>query len=103
MNSQCLKNLAAIALCLGLASLCGAQDGSAAAAAAPAAPPAPAALPTPSMSGPLSSLPPAIFEAGPFGKIAVNGILNGMGMWTGNHTPGANPTQAALGNGQVFI
>jgi hypothetical protein len=110
MNSQCLKNLGIIALCLGLASVCGAQSGppasadsAATATPAPAAPPAPAALPTPSMSGPLSGLPPATFEAGPFGKIAVNGILGGMGMWTGNYIPGDNPTQAALGNGQVFI
>jgi len=33
----------------------------------------------------------------------VNGIVNGFGMWQGNHVPGDNPTQAALGNGQVFI
>jgi len=69
----------------------------------PAAPPAPAALPSPSITGPLAGLPPAIFDAGPFGKIAVNGILDGLGMWTGNHVPGDNNTQAALSNGQVFI
>jgi hypothetical protein len=110
MNSQYLKNLAAIALCLGLASVCGAQSGTpgaadpaATATPAPAAPPAPAALPTPSITGPLQGLPPAIFEAGPFGKIAVNGIVNGMGMWTGNYIPGDNPTQLTLSNGQVFI
>jgi hypothetical protein len=33
----------------------------------------------------------------------MNGILNGMGMWTGNYVPGDNSTQATLGNGQVFI
>src|ERR1035437_5488886 len=65
--------------------------------------PAPAALPTPSMTGPLAALPPAIFDAGPFGKIAVNGILDGLGMWTGNYVAGDNSTQAALSNGQVFI
>ena len=54
----------------------------------PAAPPAPAALPSPSITGPLAGLPPAIFDAGPFGKIAVNGILNGMGMWTGQSCTG---------------
>ena len=42
-------------------------------------------------------------DAGPFGKIAVNGILNGMGSWTGNYVPGDNPTHAALSNGQVLI
>jgi hypothetical protein len=69
----------------------------------PAAPPAPAALPSPSITGPLAELPPAIFDAGPFGKISVNGILDGLGTWTGNHVPGDNNTQAALSNGQVFI
>src|ERR1039457_2092340 len=39
-------------------------------AQAPAAPaPAPAALSTPSITGPLQGLPPAIFDAGPFGKL----------------------------------
>ena len=63
----------------------------------------PRPLPTPAITGPLAAPPPAIFDAGPFGKIAVNGILNGMGMWTGNYVPGDNSTQAALSNGQVFI
>ena len=70
--------------------------------AAPA-PAAPAALPTPAITGPLSGLPPAIFDAGPVGKIAVNGILTGTGMWQGNHVSGDDPTQAALSNGQIFI
>ena len=64
---------------------------------------APAALPTPAMAGPIQGIPPAIFDAGPFGKIAVNGILDGLGMWTGNYVRGDNSTQAALSNGQVFI
>ena len=73
-------------------------------AAAPTAPPpAPAALPTPSITGPLQELPPAIFDAGPFGKVAANGILSGMGLWQSNHIPGDDSTQAALSNGQVFL
>src|SRR3974390_3430859 len=77
-----VKNLAAIALCCGCASVCGAQNAPAGAAAdpqapaeqaapaaAPAAPAAPAALPTPSITGPLSGLPPALFDAGPVGKV----------------------------------
>jgi hypothetical protein len=48
-------------------------------------------------------LPPAIFEAGPFGKVAVHGTLSGLGMWTGNYVPGDDSTQADLSNGQVFI
>ena len=59
-----------------------AQPDAAAAQATPATPPpaAPAALSTPAITGPLSNLPPAMFDAGPFGNIAVNGILDGLGM-----------------------
>jgi hypothetical protein len=106
-----VKNLAAIAFCFGLASICAGQDAPAAqappadqaAAPAAAAPAAPAPLPTPSITGPLSGLPPAIFDAGPFGKIAVNGFLSGMGLVQNNHVPGDDTQQAALTNGQVFI
>src|ERR1035438_1430386 len=73
-------------------------------AAAPTTPPpAPAALPTTSITGPLQELPPAIFDAGPFGKVAVNGFLSGMGLWQSNHIPGDDSTQAALSNGQVVL
>ncbi len=80
-----------------------AQSGTPAVTPAPAAPAAPAALSTPSVTGPISMLPPAVFDAGPFGKIAVNGILDGMGSWTGNYAPGDHATNAALSNGQVWI
>ncbi len=106
MKFEYLKNLGAIALCFGLASVCAAQGhatgpdrgrpggftriargsswsrstsrrtGCCAAART--------ALSTPAITGPLSNLPPAIFDAGPFGKIAVNGILTGFGMWQSN-------------------
>jgi len=106
--------LAALALCLGWPSLVRPQT-------APATPPADsqtltttaatpatgstpaAALPTPSITGPLAGIPPAKFDAGPFGTIAVNGILNGYGMWQDNHVPGDNPTQATVSNGQIWI
>lgn len=55
------------------------------------------------MSGPLQQLPPAAFDAGPLGKLSVNGVLSGMGLWQSNHVPGDNPTQAALSNGQIII
>jgi hypothetical protein len=74
-----------------------------AAPAAPADPPPAAALPTPAITGPLSGLPPFTFEAGPAGKISVNGILDGLGMWTGNYVAGDKGGQAGLSNGQVFI
>ncbi len=66
-------------------------------------PAAPVALPTPFVTGPLQQLPPAIFDAGPFGKIAVNGVLSGLGLWQSNHVPGDESTRAALSNGQVFL
>jgi hypothetical protein len=117
------SNLSAMVVCCGLAPMCFAQSApstppaasaaatagvaqtgdSTAPAPAAAAPAAPTALPTPSITGPLAGLPPAIFDAGPFGKIAVNGILDGMGMVQNNHVPGDNNAQAALSNGQVFI
>jgi len=65
--------------------------------------PPPAPLPTPSMTGPLQELPPAIFNAGPFGKLAVNGVLSGFGMVQGNPVAGDDSKQAALSNGQVFV
>ena len=104
---NCLGN-GALALCFVLAQVCGAQTAPATptpadTAAAASAPAAPTALPTPAITGPIQALPPAIFDAGPFGNIAVNGILDGLGMWTGNYVPGDSSKQAALGNGQVFI
>ncbi len=113
-----LNNLFAMALCFGLVSACLAQDTtapvppSAPAAtpaatsdqAAPAAAPAtPTALGTPAITGPVANLPPAVFDAGPLGKLSVNGIITGFGMWQGNHVPGDSNTQAALSNGQVFL
>lgn len=65
--------------------------------------PAPAPLSTPAITGPLQAIPPAVFDGGPFGKIEVNGIVTGMGLWQGNHAAGDNSTQAALDNGQIFI
>jgi hypothetical protein len=108
------KTLVVIALCIGLASVCRAQNAPATlapdqqkpadqSAPAPAAPTPSAPLPTPSITGPLAPIPPATFDAGPFGTIAVNGILTGFGMWQGNHVPGDKATQATLNNGQVWI
>lgn len=101
------KNLAAFALCFALASVCRGQtpDQSKPAdqVAAPA-PAAPAALPTPAITGPLSNLPPAVFDAGPFGKISANGFLSGMGLVQNNHiVPVDDSQQAALSNGQIFL
>src|SRR5690242_7221337 len=94
------KNLAATALCFGLASVCGAQNATPAAdqtpAAAPAPPPAAGPLPSPSITGPIQELPPAVFDAGPFGKVEANGFLSGMGLVQNNHVPGDKSSQVGL-------
>ena len=74
-----------------------------ASATTPDQPAAPAPLTTPAVTGPLQWLPPAMFDAGPLGKIAANGIVTGFGMVQSNHVPGDNDGQAALSNGQIFI
>src|SRR5260370_17210924 len=72
-------------------------------AARPAASAARPPMPAPDITGPLSGLPPAIFDDGPFGKIAVNGIVSGLGLAPSNHVPGDDTRHADLSNGQVFI
>jgi len=73
-----------------------------AAAAAPAAA-APAPLSTFVLTGPLTWLPPATFDAGPLGKLSVNGIITGFAQFQNNSVPGDTSAQATLSNGQVFI
>jgi hypothetical protein len=65
--------------------------------------PPPAALSTPSLTGPLQAAPPHVFDAGPLGKLSVNGIVSGLGLWQANPAPGDKTTQAALSNGELFI
>jgi hypothetical protein len=74
-----------------------------AAHAAPAPATAPAPLPTFVLTGPLQWLPPAIFDAGPLGKLSVNGILTGFSQFQSNPVPGDDSAQATLSNGQIFI
>jgi hypothetical protein len=73
-----------------------------AASAAPAAA-APTPLSTFVLTGPLQWLPPATFDAGPLGKLYVNGIVTGFSQFQTNHIPGDDNAQATLSNGQVFI
>jgi len=76
----------------------------AAAAAAPAAAPTPPApLSTFVLTGPLTWLPPATFDAGPLGKLSANGIITGYSLFQDNYIPGDAAEQATLSNGQVFI
>lgn len=66
-------------------------------------PPAASPLPTPSMIGPLQAAPPIEFDAGPLGKLFVDGIVSGMGLWQSNHVPGDDIGRATLSNGQIWI
>lgn len=43
------------------------------------------------------------FDAGPFGKLSVNGVLSGFGLVQGNHVTGDGTGQAALSDGQLFV
>ena len=64
---------------------------------------APSPLSTPSITGPLQAGPPITFDAGPLGKLSLNGVLSGFGLVQGNHVSGDSTGQAALSNGQVFV
>lgn len=70
---------------------------------APAAAAAPTPLSTFVLTGPLQWLPPATFDAGPLGKLYVNGIMTGFSQFQTNHVPGDDSAQATLSNGQIFI
>jgi hypothetical protein len=72
-------------------------------AAAPEAAAAPAPLSTFVLTGPLQWLPPATFDAGPFGKLSVNGIVTGFSRFQNNPVPGDDTKQATLSNGSIFI
>ena len=66
-------------------------------------PASPAPLSSPSITGPLQAAPPIVFDGGPLGKLDLNGIVSGIGLWQGNHTIGDDVGQAALSNAQIFI
>jgi hypothetical protein len=113
MQFKYRKHLGVVVLCLAIASLCSAQT----TPPTETAPPAqtsdqqttaaqttpPSALPTPAITGPLQAAPPIVFDGGPLGKLDLNGVLSGIGLWQDNHVSDDNAGQAALSNGQVFI
>ena len=107
MNSNRILETMAGAL-MAIAMAAGAQT-PAPPATAPAAEatPVPAAAPAPLstfvLTGPLQWLPPATFDAGPLGKLSVNGILTGFSVFQNNSVPGDAGAQATLSNGQIFI
>ncbi|MBV8809079.1 MAG: outer membrane beta-barrel protein [Acidobacteriaceae bacterium] len=55
------------------------------------------------MTGPLQTAPPFAFDAGPFGKLDLTGVISGIGLVQSNHVPGDETAQADLSNGQVFV
>jgi hypothetical protein len=76
------------------------------AAAAPAAPAAPQAnpMPYPAMTAPMVANPnPLVLDAGPIGKLMVDGVVSGMGFWQsapvpvpGNHSGDGDITNAMV-------
>jgi Putative beta-barrel porin-2, OmpL-like. bbp2 len=66
----------------------------------PATVPAPAPLPTPSMSGPLQTAVPHEVEGG---KLAVTGILSGIGWTEGDHVLGDESSHYDISNAQLFV
>lgn len=69
-----------------------------------AAPSTPQPLPNPSMTAPLSTAaPPHTFNAGPFGTVAITGVLSGLGLTQSNWIPGDKSTRWDVSNGQIFL
>jgi Putative beta-barrel porin-2, OmpL-like. bbp2 len=67
---------------------------------AQAKPPDPQPLPMPSMSGPLQTAVPHEVEGG---KLAVTGILSGIGWTEGDHIAGDSATHYDISNAQLFV
>ena len=102
MKPYCLlQSMAGAAMAIALMS--GAQTPGTPPATAPAPASAPAPLSTFVLTGPLQWLPPATFDAGPLGKLSVNGIVTGFSVFQNNSVPGDDNAQATLSNGQIFI
>ena len=99
--NRILQTMASLAMTTAL--LAGAQTPATPPATAPAPAPAPAPLSTFVLTGPLQWQPPATFDAGPLGKLSVNGIVTGFSQFQNNHVPGDDSAQATLSNGQIFI
>src|SRR5208337_1239996 len=118
MHLKVLTKFTGAALCIGLASVGYAQDAPAskptdqpqgsnqttATAAAPAPEAAaPTPLPTPAITGPLQAALPMNMEAGPLGKLSLNGVVSGIGLFQNNAMAGNNGTEGAFSNAQIFF
>jgi len=60
----------------------------------------PTPLPMPSMMGPLQTAAPHEVEGG---RLAVTGVLSGIGLTQGNHITGDDATHWDLSNAQIFV
>src|SRR2546425_11077494 len=87
-------------LCLALGSVCSAQDTPSDPSAAPAAA---APLSQPAITGPLSGLPPANFEAGPLGESSVHGLFPRGGGGGKESLPRDQKKQTRFSEGPVFF
>ena len=118
MHTKSLCKFATVALYIGLVSTAHSQDASgpkptdqpnlsdqpSAPSSAPAATaPAPAPLPTPTITGPLQAALPMNFEAGPLGKLSLNGAVSGIGLFQNNAVAGNNTAEGAFSNAQLFF
>ncbi len=101
-TNRVLQTMAAAAMCIALVAPAQAPPAPAPAAAAPADA-APTPLSTFVLTGPLSWVPAAEFDAGPFGKLSVNGIVTGYALGQNNAITGDDVKQATLSNGEIFI
>jgi hypothetical protein len=101
-----LQTIAAALIAASVIASAQAQAPASAPAAAPAAAdaaPAQGPLSTFVLTGPLQWQPPATFDAGPLGKLSVNGIVTGFAQFQNNSVPGDDKAQATLSNGEIFI
>src|SRR5436190_11210914 len=100
MRAACFLALFVVALA-GLGSVGQNPTASTTDSTTPAATPdPPAPLPSPSMSGPLQTAVPHEVEGG---KLAVTGILSGIGWTEGNHITGDDATHYDISNAQLFV
>ena len=60
-------------------------------------------LPAPAITGPLQLNPTLSFEAGPLGKLNLNGVVSGIGVFQDNPVPGNKTAQWSINDGQLFL
>jgi putative OmpL-like beta-barrel porin-2 len=64
---------------------------------------APIPLSTPAITGPLQAAVPIVFDGGPLGKLSLDGIVSGTGLWQGNYLSSDAALRGSLANGQIFL